>query len=221
MRILITGTASGIGYETAKYFLEKGHEVIGIDLNKSTIDNKLYTHYIADIKNEASLPNIKDVEILINNAGLQNSIDDIDNNLKGTIFVTEKYIKDNKALKSVLFNASASSISGSEFPLYAASKAGVVGYMKNVAIRLAKDRVTVNAISLGGVKTSLNKEVMENKELWDKIMNVTPMKKWMDTNEVSEWIYFLTCINKSCSGQNILIDNGEHDLNDNFVWPEQ
>ena len=38
MRILITGTASGIGYETAKYFLEKGHEVIGIDLNKSTID---------------------------------------------------------------------------------------------------------------------------------------------------------------------------------------
>ena len=109
MRILITGTSSGIGCEVAKFFLEKGHEVIGIDLNKSTINNKSYTHYIADIKNEASLPEIKNVEILINNAGLQNSIDDIDNNLKGTIYVTEKYIKDNKALKSVLFNASASS----------------------------------------------------------------------------------------------------------------
>ncbi len=219
MRILITGTASGIGCEVAKFFLAKGHEVIGIDLNKSTIEDKAYTHYIADIKNEATLPDIKDVEILINNAGIQNSKDDIDNNLKGTIYVTEKYIKNNKALKSVLFNASASSISGSEFPLYAASKAGVVGYMKNVAIRLAKDKVTVNAISLGGVKTALNKEVIENPTLWDKIMKVTPMKKWTETNEVSEWIYFLTCVNKSASGQNILIDNGEYELNDNFVWP--
>lgn len=219
MRIVITGTASGIGCEVAKFFLAKGHEVIGIDLNESTIEDKAYTHYIADIKNEAALPEIKDVEILINNAGLQNSKDDIDNNLKGTIYVTEKYIKNNKALKSVLFNASASSISGSEFPLYAASKAGVVGYMKNVAIRLAKDKVTVNAISLGGVKTALNKEVMENPTLWDKIMKVTPMKKWTETNEVSEWIYFLTCVNKSASGQNILIDNGEYELNDNFVWP--
>ena len=93
--------------------------------------------------------------------------------------------------------------------------------MKNVAILLAKDKVTVNAISLGGVKTSLNKDVMENKDLWDKIMKVTPMKKWTDTSEVSEWIYFLTCVNKSASGQNILIDNGEYELNDNFVWPNK
>ena len=79
-------------------------------------------------------------------------------------------------------------------------------------------RVTVNAISLGGVKTSLNDSVMNDKDKFAKIMEVTPMKKWMDVDEVCDWVYFLTCKNKSASGQNILIDNGEHDLNDRFVW---
>ena len=218
MRVVITGSASGIGEAAAKMFLEKGFEVFGIDLNESSIKDTKYTHFVADIANKATLPDIENVDILFNNAGLQNSLDDIDNNLKGTINVTEKYIENNDALKSILFNASASSISGSEFPLYAASKAGVVGYMKNVAIRLAPKGVTVNAISLGGVYTALNKQVIEDKEKFKKIMDVTPMKKWMDLDEVCDWIYFMTCKNKSASGQNILIDNGEHDLNDRFVW---
>ena len=218
MRVVVTGSSSGIGKAVAEMFLGKGHEVIGLDINESSIKDANYTHYVVDIKNKEALPEINNVEILFNNAGLQNSIDDIDNNLKGTINVTEKYINNNDALKSILFNASASSISGSEFPLYAASKAGVVGYMKNVAIRLAPKKVTVNAISLGGVNTSLNDSVMNDKEKFAKIMDVTPMKKWMDLDEVCDWVYFMTCKNKSASGQNILIDNGEHDLNDRFVW---
>ena len=218
MRVLITGTSSGIGKAVAEMFLKKGNEVFGIDLNESSIKDANYTHFVADISNKNSLPDIENVDIIFNNAGLQNSLDDISNNLKGTINVTEKYVQKNENLKSILFNASASSISGAEFPEYAASKAGVVGYMKNVAIRLAPKKVTVNAISLGGVNTSLNEPVINDKTKFSKIMDVTPMKKWMDLDEVCEWVYFLTCVNKSCSGQNILIDNGEHDLNDRFVW---
>ena len=218
MRILITGTSTGIGKAVAEMFLAKGHLVFGIDLKEGSIKDTNYTHYVADIKDKDALPKIDNIDIIFNNAGLQNSFDDISNNLKGTINVTEKYVEGNSALKSILFNASASSITGSEFPEYAASKAGVVGYMKNVAIRLAPKGITVNAISLGGVKTDLNKPVMEDKEKFAKIMDVTPMKKWMDVDEVCDWVYFLTVTNKSCSGQNILIDNGEHDLNDNFVW---
>lgn len=218
MRILITGSSSGIGKKVAEMFLQKGHQVFGIDLNASSIKDTNYTHFVADIKDKNALPEIENIDIIFNNAGLQNSQDDIANNLQGTINVTEKYMDNNATLKSILFNASASSISGAEFPQYAASKAGVVGYMKNVAIKLAPKGITVNAISLGGVKTDLNKPVMEDKEKFAKIMEVTPMKKWMDLDEVCEWVYFLTCVNKSCSGQNILIDNGEHDLNDRFVW---
>ena len=136
----------------------------------------------------------------------------------GTINVTEKYINDD--LVSILFNASASSITGSEFPLYVASKAGIVGYMKNLAIKLSSKQVTVNSISLGGVLTESNKKVMEDKDSWQKIMDVTPLKKWASLDEVAEWFYFLTVINKSSTGENFLVDNGEAKLNQHFVWKE-
>ncbi len=218
MKILISGTSKGIGKALANRFLLEGHEVIGIDILPSSISNKNYQHFIADISDEKTLPDIKDINVLINNAGVQNK-NDIDVNLKGTINVTKKYAFQNK-IKSVLFNASASARSGFEFPEYAASKAGVVSYMKNVAVELAKYGATVNSISLGGVLTDSNKPVMDDKNSWDKIMEVTPLKKWMSLEEVCDWCYFITMVNKSMSGQDILIDNGELNLNSTFVWPK-
>ncbi len=218
MKILITGTSKGIGLSLAKRYLDNGHQVYGLDLLESSINHKNYHHYIVDVSKKKQLPDINDVEILINNAGLQNSKDDIDNNLKSAIFVTEKY-GFNSNIKSILFNASASSRSGFEFPEYVASKAGMVGYMKNVASRLAEFGVTVNSISLGGVITESNGPVIENKEAWEEIMKATPMKKWMSEKEVCDWVYFLTIVNKSMSGQDMLIDNGEYNLNSTFVWP--
>ena len=218
MKILITGASGDIGKAAALRFLSLGHSVCGIDLLPAAISHPEYRHFIADIRCEKELPDIDGVAVIFNNAGSQNSADDIDNNLKGTISVTEKYIKDNTALRSVLFNASASAVTGQEFPVYAASKAGVVGYMKNVAIRLAPLGVTVNAISPGGVYTSLNDPVVKDPVLWERIMDVTPMKKWMSAEEVADWVTFLTLTNKSMSGQNLLIDNGESDLNPTFVW---
>ncbi len=220
MRVLITGSSRGIGLATAKRFLDEGHEVFGLDLLDSSINHQNYHHFICDIKKKNQLPNIKDINIIFNNAGLQNSKDDIDNNLKGTIDVTEKY-GFQESIKSILFNASASARSGYEFPEYVASKAGLVGYMKNIACRLADSQVTVNSISLGGVITESNAPVMEDEESWNKIMDATPMKKWMTESEVADWVYFLTIVNKSMSGQDLLIDNGELDLNSTFVWPKK
>lgn len=224
-KVLITGTSSGIGKAVALLFLSKNKdedafEVIGIDKNDSTIQDPFYTHYQVDLRNKESLPDIEDIDILINNAGSQNSEDDIENNLKSTIYVTEKYAFQN-SIKSVLFNASASAHTGFEFPYYSASKAGILGYMKNVAWRLAKQyKATCNSISCGGVFTSLNDDVVYDEKCWKEIMKATPLKKWATAEEIAEWIYFLTVINKSCTGQDILIDNGEKDLNCTFVWPD-
>ena len=220
MKVLITGTSRGIGKAAALRFLELGHEVIGLDEQKPSISHVKYRHYQVDIAKKEDLPEIAGINIIFNNAGKQNSRDDINNNLVGNINVTEKYAFNNPDIKSVLFNASASAITGQEFPEYVASKSGLLGYMRNVAIRLAPQQVTVNAISLGGVKTESNQEVMDNKELFSKIMDVTPLKKWMSEDEVADFVIFLTITNKSMSGQNLLIDNGERDLNPTFVWPD-
>ena len=219
MRVLITGASRGIGRAAAQRFLTLGHEVHGIDVNPSTLEHPRYTHHIADVRREEALPDIAGVEVLFNNAGVQQGEDDIAVNLTGAIHVTEKYIAGNPALKSILFNASASSVSGQEFPCYVASKAGLVGYMRNVAIRTAPMGVTCNAISLGGVLTESNDTVMNDPGMWQAIMDVTPMKKWTTLDEVCDWVVFLTTVNRSMSGQNLLIDNGEKDLNPTFVWP--
>lgn len=220
MKILVTGSARGIGKRVCEKYLEMGHNVYGIDMLEKSIEHENYTHFTLDIKNTQLLPEINDFEIIFNNAGLQNCEDDIANNLSAVMALTEKYIKDNTALKTVLFNASASATSGQEYPVYVASKAGLLGYMRNLAIRLAKRGVTVNALSPGGVLTESNALVMNDEECWKKIMQVTPLKKWMTVDEAAEWVIFLTLINKSMSGQNILVDNGEKDLNPTFVWPD-
>lgn len=217
MKILITGTSSGIGKGCAEFFLQKGHKVFGFDKNTSTITSPGYTHFCLDIRDRSSYPELSPVNILINNAGVQNT-DDIDVNLKGTIAVTEHY-GIQPAIQSIIMIGSASGHTGSEFPEYAASKGGVLAYTKNVALRVAPYQATCNSLDFGGVMTDLNIPVMEDKKLWNQIMDLTPLKRWMSVKETAEWIYFMAVTNRFCTGQNILIDGLEAG-NCNFVWPE-
>ena len=217
MKILITGSSRGIGLAAVKKFLEAGFEVYGFDKDPSPIKDSNFHAYLFDLQDFSQYPDLPAMDYIFLNAGLQNSEDDIDNNLKATIEVAEKYAT-LPGVKSVLFNASASARSGFEFPRYVASKAGVVGYMKNLACRLAKNGTTVNALSLGGVLTDSNAPIIEDKKAWEAIMDVTPLKKWASLEEVAEWVNFLLVVNRSMSGQDVLVDNGENDLNNTFIW---
>ncbi|MFC2821966.1 MAG: SDR family NAD(P)-dependent oxidoreductase [Sphaerochaeta sp.] len=223
MKVLVTGSSGGIGRAVCLLFLENGHSVIGLDIKEKTISDSRYTHTVCDISRKESLPEIGDVEVLINCAGVQGRTDDvaddIDVNLKGTMNVTEKYAFQS-AIKSVLTIASASAHTGAEFPAYSASKGGLLAYTRNAAIRLADFGATCNSLSPGGVKTALNAPVIEDAGLWEKIMAVTPLKKWADCEEIARWCYFMTVVNKSCTGEDILIDNGETHLNSVFIWPD-
>ena len=217
MRVLITGTAQGIGKAIAELFLKNGHDVFGIDRQESTISNAQYTHYAVDVRDRDNLPVLEGIEILINNAGTQNEAD-IDINLKALIWITERY-GIQSSIKSILNIGSASGHTGAEFPEYCASKGGVIAYTKNVAMRVAPFGAICNSLDPGGVLTPLNECVISDPELWAEIMEETPLKRWASAEEIAEWAYFMTVVNRFCTGQSILVDGGES-INYNFVWKD-
>ena len=214
MKIVVTGSSGGIGVEVVKKFLAEGHEVIGIDIAPSKIEDARYAHHVADIRGE--LPEIDDVEGLVLCAGTIEEAEAIDVNLCGTIKAAEKY-STSSALKSVVFIASASARNGAEFPQYVASKGGIVTYMKNLAVRLAPRGVTVNSISPGAVITPMNRHILNDPDKFRLVSEESLLKKWATPEEIADWIYFLGVVNKSMTGEDLLIDNGEM-LKSNFIW---
>lgn len=217
MKILITGTSQGIGRAIAELFLKNGHTVVGFDRRVPSISDENYTHFTLDIREYDKLPDISDVDILINNAGTQNE-NDITTNLQALIHITEKYgVKE--CIRSILNIGSASGHTGSEFPEYCASKGGVVAYTKNVAMRIAPFGATCNSLDPGGVLTPLNECVINDSELWEQIMDETPLRRWATVDEIAQWAYFLTVTNTFCTGQCIVVDGGES-INRRFIWKD-
>lgn len=218
MNIFVTGTSHGIGKAIAKRFINGGHKVFGFDIEPASLDHPSYTHVIYDVGDVFELePSIvPDPHILINNAGTLEESDAIAVNLEGAIRFTELF-ENCESLRSVLFIASASARNGAEFPRYVASKAGLVGYMKNLALRLAPRGITVNSISPGGVITSANAHILESDRLYEAVLAETLLGKWAEADEVADLAWYLTMVNRSITGEDILMDNGEM-LKSNFIW---
>lgn len=224
-RVIISGTSRGIGKAVAELFasVRDNHnnlmyDVFGIDKNpvesESLIHAPNYHHYIADVRD--TLPDIEFPEIVIANAGTQEDDDSIDVNLVGLINFCEAYA-DQPCIQAVCTVASASAHSGAEFPRYTASKGGVVAYTKNLALRVAKYGAVCNSISPGGVYTPINEHIVQDKNKLDAVLNEAILHRWASAEEIAQWIYFITAVNKSATAQDFLVDNGEM-AKSNFIW---
>jgi NAD(P)-dependent dehydrogenase (short-subunit alcohol dehydrogenase family) len=216
MDVVISGSAGGIGRAIAEKFLREGHRVFGFDLRESGLTHPGYRHCLHDIRSDPPPALPEAPAVLIGCAGTLEEAEAIGVNLEGSIRFAEAFLG-SEALRSVLFIASASARSGAEFPLYVASKAGLVGYMKNLALRLAPRGVTCNSISPGGVVTDANRHILESETLYAAVLAETLLGKWAMPEEVAELAYYLTVVNRSITGEDILMDNGEM-LKSNFIW---
>ena len=218
MNVVISGTSEGIGRASAQKFITEGHTVYGFDIQEATIQSENYHHVIHDVRNP--LPDLPDdalqANIVICSAGTIIEEDAIAVNLEGTMRFVEHFVE-SPNLQSILFIASASARNGSEFPRYVASKAGIVAYTKNLALQVAARNIKCNSISPGGVITSVNQHILDSEELYAAVKAETLLGKWAEPEEIAEFAYFMTVVNTSMTGEDILIDNGEM-LKSNFIW---
>ena len=214
MTAVVSGSSSGIGRAAAVKFLSEGYSVFGYDIAPGTIEHINYSHIRHDVRDPLTDP--ASAEIVVCSAGTLEEKDAVDVNLTGTIRFAEAFLGCT-GLRSVLFVASASARNGAEFPMYVASKAGIVGYMKNLALKLAERGATCNSVSPGGVITPANRHILESEKLYAAVKAETLLGKWAEPEEIADLIWYLTAVNRSITGEDILIDNGEM-LKSNFIW---
>ena len=216
MRVLITGSSCGVGQAAAIKFLNEGFDVIGLDIKEASINNEHYTHYICDVRNKEELPDLDNINYIVNNAGIVTPQKDaIDVNLYGYINILEKYGYDPE-LKSIVQIGSTASYKGYDNIRYCASQGGRDALTKWAANNFGNDprHVIVNSLNLdgivpavdGGLGTSLEPALYEDPELMQTIADLSVLKKLSTVEEISEWIYFILVKNTVMTGQILSID---------------
>lgn len=218
MRVLITGTSSGVGRASAVKFLSEGYEVFGLDIKPSTIDDINYHHTICDVSVKEELPDIENITYLVNNAGIVTpQVEAMNVNLFGYINILEKYGYQ-KTLKSVLQIGSTASYKGYDNIRYCASQGARDALTKWAANNFGKDErhVIVNSLNLDGIVaadpekgiqgTTMEPELYARPELMETIKNLSILKKLATVEEIAEWVYFLLVKNTVMTGQILSID---------------
>ena len=162
------------------------------------------------------------VHVLVNNAGTNriNEIDqlcthDIDEliaiNLRAPLLVCRSVSHSMKQMgygRIVNIASIWSVITKQGRAVYSATKAGIAGMTKTIAVDLAPDNVLVNAVSPGFINTELTKISLPNDER-KKLCNQVPLGRFAEPEEVAKLVLFLcSSENSYITGQNIVIDGG-------------
>ena len=94
-------------------------------------------------------------------------------------------------------------------PAYVASKAGLVGMTKALAVELAPHGLTVNAIGPGYVATEMNTALVEDPDFDAMVVASTPVGRWGRPEEIAAAAVFLASDEASyVNGQTLLVDGG-------------
>ncbi len=220
INVLITGSSSGIGAETAKVLEAKGYRVFRTGRKQLDIDNYLsinlscFEH--AKMLYENVIQEFGSIDILINNAGEYyyspiERVHDYDIERVTLLNLTIPYyltslcvsqMKEKRFGRIINISSISASVGEANASLYAATKAGLFGMTKSLALELAQYNITVNCISPGWVETPLISDI--NEEDRAEILDVVPQRRFIKPIEISNLIkYLISDEAKGLTGQNI------------------
>lgn len=209
-----------INYNSSKEFAESVVEEIG-QLGGNAIMCKADVSKLEEAKSlvEETINHFGKVDILVNNAGITRDrtfrklspaewYEVINVNLN-SIFHTTTAVIDHMLEQKYGRIINISSIIGQAGGFgqtnYSASKSGIIGFTKSLALETAKNGITVNAICPGYIETAMSGEIPV--QVMDQILSKIPMKRLGTTNEVADAVIFLA--NSSyITGQSINVNGG-------------
>ena len=232
--ILITGASGGIGNELVKKFVSLGGNVLGTGTKSEKLDQikKKYPNVKVkkfDISEHSRINefvenvalDLGELDILINNARINKdnlSIRMKDEEWKKVIDInlTSTFLLCKHSIKIMLKNkfgriVNITSIVGHSGNLgqsnYAASKAGIIGMSKSLAIEFAKKNITVNCVSPGFIATDMTKNVAEKVKMF--LTSRIPMGRFGSGGDVSNCVAFLSSDSASyVTGETLHVNGG-------------
>ena len=233
---LVTGGTRGIGLAITRALRREGAGVVAIGKAKDQIDafrrefseDPMASVENADVRDRAALEAVRDtlpgLDILVPNAGVNTRVtalelddgplrDMFDTNLYG-VFVTCQVFGPllfNRPGGRVVVTGSVSAIHGMNLrAAYAATKAGISGLVRSLAVEWGPRGVTVNAVGPGIIKTPLTIAYMEQfPERVTAAIEHTPLGRLGEPEDVADVVTFLASDKaRFITGQTIFVDGG-------------
>lgn len=232
---IVTGAANGIGKAIARRLVEENYRTILVDIDRENgekiaaslgdraqfiecniCDEKSVEALFSDIKNEYGR-----IDVLVNNAGIirdntiwRMPVEDFDSvidiNLKGTWLMCKQAAILMRPLNSGrIINISSRAWLGNRGQSnYAASKAGVIGLTRVLALELGANGIFVNAIAPGLIDTPLTQKLPA--DVREKLIDAQPTKTMGKPEDIAQAVSFL-CDERTqfITGQTLYVDGGK------------
>ena len=234
-KIFITGASGGIGSAICHKFKNKNYTLILTSTSEEKILNlkKIYgdNHFyykinLADSENlQHNLDIISqkhnDISVIVNNAGItqDNLIFRMKNdqwhkviqtNLSSNYQIIKSLLPNmlkNKYGKIIGISSIVGSIGNPGQSNYVASKSGMVGLYKSIALEVAKRNINVNIISPGFISTNMTDNLTDDQK--DIYLSKIPMSKFGKPDDIANMVYFLSSEDSSyITGQNFHVNGG-------------